>query len=159
MYIKIVFVAKLPRLNSVDYFLRSDFPNRNSIRNYLMRSGTWLSNLPRRQLRDVLSNMQALRNFYRTTTVFHRNRERERERGLSGARDYRVSHGNGTVRRGSRKSLARDLSSFIRPPARSCQRSDAHGKLCQKYGPSTYYLRTPIYARAYYPAVCIGIWP
>jgi len=85
-----------------------------------------------------------------------REREREKENGkegkLSGARDYRVSHGNETIRRGSRKSLARDLSSFIRPPARSCQRSDAHGKLCQKYGPSTY---LPTYIRARILSGCL----
>lgn len=91
--------------------------------------------------------MQARWNFLSYDNVFHRNRDRELLGG-GRARDYRVSHGNETVRRGSRKSLARDLSSFIRPPACSCQRSDAHGKLCQKYGPSTYLPTYPyIYAR------------
>lgn len=92
--------------------------------------------------------------------MFHWGRERVREkekekRGeIFRARDYRVSHRNETIRRGSRKSLARDLSSFIRPPARSCQRSDAHGKLCQKYGPSTY-LPTYPYIRARILSNCL----
>lgn len=77
--------------------------------------------------------------------------------GGRGARDYRVSHGNETVRRESRKSLARDLSSFIRP----CQRSDAYGKLCQKYRPlrlPTYlstHLAIPTYSRACILSGCL----
>lgn len=108
------------------------------------------------------TSMQAERRLIKHAgdTEFSAERQRvspKQRESFRGERDYRVSHGNETVRRGSRKSLARDLSSFIRPPARSCQRSDAHGKLCQNCGPSTY-LPTYPYIRAYYPAVCIGIY-
>lgn len=67
--------------------------DRNSIRSYLMPNTTWLSNLSRRQLRDILLNMQARRNFLPNDNVFHRNRERTLgERG--GERLSSLSHGD-----------------------------------------------------------------
>lgn len=79
-----------------------------------------------------------------------------------GSRDYRVSRGNGTV--GDRENPSRGICHplYDRRRARSLARVKGVTRtesFVRNADPPLTYLPTPTYARAYYPAVCIGIRP